>query len=51
MKTAKRYPMNGPNIHIQQLMQQPRKNSVELRKWAKAHPDMRPETRAICYLK
>ena len=50
-KTPKKYPMNGPSLHIQQLMERPRHNKEELQKWAEAHPTMRPETLAIVILK
>lgn len=47
MKKPKKYPMNGPSLHIQQLMQRPKANREELKQWAKDHPTMRPETIAI----
>ena len=46
-RKPKQYPMNGPSLHIQKLMERPITNRDELRKWAKAHPTMRPETLAI----
>lgn len=49
MKTKKTYPMNGPSLHAQKLMEFPRKNRNEL---ASLLPDhMRSETRAVLYLK
>lgn len=46
-KSEKQYPMNGPSLHIQRLMERPNHNKTELRRWKKAHPTMRPETLAI----
>lgn len=43
--------MNGPSLHIQRLMESPRKNRAELLAWAKSHATMRPETLAIVNLK
>ena len=51
MKTPKRYPMNGPSLRIQKLMERPRANREELRSWAKSEPQMRTETLAILNLK
>ena len=51
MKTPKKYPMNGPSLHIQRLMESPRKNRDELKAWAKSKPEMRSETLAIVHLK
>lgn len=51
MKKRKQYPMDGPPLHIQKLMKNPRKNRDELRAWAASNKSMRPETLAICYLK
>lgn len=36
---------------IQKLMERPRFNQRELRTWAEANPHMRPETRAVAFLK
>lgn len=44
MKKPKKYPMNGPSIMIQKLMESPQRNREELQKWAKENPNMRPET-------
>jgi hypothetical protein len=46
-KKPKQYPMNGPSLHIQALMERPLTNKAALRKWAKANPTMRPETLAV----
>jgi hypothetical protein len=46
-KAPKKYPMNGPSLRIQELMQRPQTNADDLRKWAKANPTMRSETLAI----
>ncbi len=43
--------MNGPSLHIQRLMESPRKNKAEIKQWADAKPNMRPETLAITNLK
>ena len=45
-KSAKQYPMSGPPLHIQQLMERPQHNKAELRQWAKSNKSMRPETLA-----
>ena len=47
MKAKKKYPMDGPPLHIQRLMMSPNSNKKELREWAKANPKMRPETLAV----
>jgi hypothetical protein len=44
MKTPKRYPMNGPTLEIQRLMQSPRRNAERLLQWLKSNPTMRHET-------
>jgi hypothetical protein len=46
-RKPKQYPMNGPSLHIQSLMERPKRNRDELKAWAKHHPTMRPETLAI----
>jgi hypothetical protein len=46
-RKPKQYPMNGPSLHIQALMERPQRNKQALRDWAKSHPTMRPETLAI----
>jgi hypothetical protein len=46
MKTPKKYPMNGPNLRIQAIMQNPAAHRDELKAWAKANPTQRPETLA-----
>lgn len=50
-KQPKKYPMNGPSLHIQRLMESPRRNADELKSWAKSKPEMRSETLAIISLK
>ena len=44
MKEPKHYPMNGPNLEIQRLMAEPKKNRARLRVWKKNNPTMRKET-------
>jgi hypothetical protein len=46
-RKPKQYPMNGPSLHIQALMERPKRNRDELKAWARHHPTMRPETLAI----
>jgi hypothetical protein len=46
-RKPKQYPMNGPALHIQALMERPKRNRDELQKWAEHHPTMRTETLAI----
>ena len=43
-RKAKNYPMDGPSLRIQALMQRPITNAAELERWAKENPKMRPET-------
>lgn len=50
-RKPKRYPMNGPSLHIQRLMQSPQRNHKELSEWLKMHPEMRQETAALCKIK
>lgn len=45
-KQPETYPVNGPSLRIQNLMKRPQANKKELRLWAKANPQMRPETLA-----
>lgn len=47
----KKYPNNGPSLHIQTLMMSPRKNREALKAWAKDNKQMRPETLAVINLK
>lgn len=47
----KKYPNNGPSLHIQALMERPRANREALRAWAKEKQNMRPETLAVINLK
>lgn len=51
MKKSKQYPMNGPSLEIQRLMEQPRKNRAHLKAYFKDRQNMRPETLAILDLK
>jgi len=51
-KKAKQYPMNGPSLEIQRLMEFPRRNRVRLQQWANSNADkMRPETIEACRVK
>lgn len=50
-RRQKQYPMDGPNMEIQRLMEQPRRNAGRLRKYFKDRPNMRPETVAVAYLR
>lgn len=50
-KGKKRYPMDGPPRHIQNLMQQPQRNHKELFSWLKDNLQTRPETAALCLKK
>lgn len=45
-KQPKTYPVDGPPLRIQALMERPQTNKKELRLWAKANPQMRTETLA-----
>jgi len=47
MKHKKQYPMNGPSLQIQRLIESPTANRELLREWAKSvEKTMRPETLA-----
>lgn len=46
-KKPKRYPMDGPNLEIQRLMERPRANREALRRYFADRKNMRPETLAI----
>ena len=50
-KTPKKYPMNGPNLEIQRLMERPRANAARLKKYFDDRKDMRPETLKAALLK
>jgi len=50
-KRPKKFPMDGPPLHIQRLMMSPRRNREELVKYFAANPGMRPETAAVLNLK
>jgi hypothetical protein len=47
-KGKKRYPMDGPPMRIQRLMQSPQRNHKELFSWLKENPGTRPETAELC---
>ena len=49
-KTPKRYPMDGPNLEIQRLMERPRENRQRLKQYFADRKNMRPETTAILNL-
>jgi len=51
-KKARQFPMNGPNLTIQRLMEEPRKNRSILRHYFKTSNQVtRPETVAVASLK
>ena len=49
-KHPKKYPMDGPNLEIQRLMERPRANRERLRSYFKDRKNMRTETSAITEL-
>lgn len=51
MKRPKSYPMNGPSLEVQALMQFPRRNHTLLKRAFKVARITRPETVALCNLK
>lgn len=50
-RTPKRYPMNGPSLVAQEMMQRPRLNRKWLRDYFKNSQCKREETVAVAYLK
>lgn len=49
-KRPKRYPMDGPCLEIQRLMERPRLNRERLQAYFKDRSGMRAETKAVAYL-
>ena len=49
-RKQKNYPMNGPSLHIQRLMERPRANRQELRVYFHGR-NMRNETAALATIK
>lgn len=47
----KQYPMDGPSLEAQRMMEQPQKNHRWLKHYFKTHPNMRPETKAVLDLR
>jgi len=50
-KNPKRYPMNGPSIEVQRLMERPRANRDRLKSYFGDRSGIRPETLAILNIK
>jgi hypothetical protein len=40
----KKYPMDGPPLHVQRMMLNPTNHRGELKSWAKSNPNIRRET-------
>ena len=51
MKRPKHYPMNGPSIEVQRMMERPRANRDRLRSYFGDRANIRRETLAILDLK
>ena len=49
-KSKKSFPMNGPSLEMQRLMERPRQNRKVLKNYFKDSKITRPETVEVCNL-